>query len=348
MIFLLSRKLRQNRLFPISYGVSGKELDWFIDYLFQRQQLVDIENYHSDRRTVYTGVPQGSILGPLLFTLFFNDFPDQLRYCETIKYADDTVIYYANKDFLVIENRITEDLQSISKFFDQNELIINLKKGKTECMLLGSAKRLSNVPREFTVFYRKIRINLAKEYKYLGIIIDHHLSFNHNFDSSYKKASNRLRLLEKMRLYMDENTAERIYKSMIVPLLTYSGIVCLHRSNSQLAKFTSLENRASKIIASDTSLPQIQRQIMKESCHMVRKCIDRETCRHFNSYFTINKHSIGTRNNGILLMLPKVKLSVAKQSFYFYGAKTYNSLPKEIRSEESLIEFKRLLNNHFA
>ena len=86
-----------------SYGVSGVELQWLTDYLFQRQQCVNIENTLSGMQPMYTGVPQGSILGPLLFTLMFNDFADHLKNSRSVKYADDTVIYFSHQDYVVIE-----------------------------------------------------------------------------------------------------------------------------------------------------------------------------------------------------------------------------------------------------
>ena len=136
-------------------GIHGQELNWFTDYLFQRKKLVDLKRVHSDKAPIFNGVPQGSILGPLLFILFLNDLPEQLKHSRIIKYADDTVIYLSDKDVVVIiENELIEDLSRISTYFNENELIINLKKGKTMAMLSGTTKRLSGVTKQFTVTYR--------------------------------------------------------------------------------------------------------------------------------------------------------------------------------------------------
>ena len=85
--------------------------------------------------------------------------------------------------------------------------------------------------------------------------------------SSYKKASNRLRLLEKLRPYLDKNAAMNIYKMMIMPLLTYSGIMCLQHTNSQLYKFKSLENRARKIVDPECEVPKIHNQVFKRGVY---------------------------------------------------------------------------------
>ena len=77
-------------------------------------------------------MPQGSILGPLLFIMLFNDITDAIRHSRIVKYADDTVIYFADKDSKSIQSNLTEDMDLISNWLKENELIINMKEGKTE------------------------------------------------------------------------------------------------------------------------------------------------------------------------------------------------------------------------
>ena len=94
-----------------------------------------------------------------------------------------------------IENDLHQDMQNLLSYFRKNELVINLKKGKTETMLFGMTKRLKN-PDEIDVLYNNQITNFTETYKYLGNVVDHHLHFSENFEKSYKKTSSRLQLLE--------------------------------------------------------------------------------------------------------------------------------------------------------
>ena len=99
-----------------------------------------MNNVKSNKEPIYCGVPQGSILGPLLFIVFYNDFADHLEYCNAITYTDDTVIFVSDKNVSNIETKLNKDLDKISAYFHLNELVINLKKGKSEVMLFGSGQ----------------------------------------------------------------------------------------------------------------------------------------------------------------------------------------------------------------
>ena len=148
------------------YGISGDELEWFKSYLFNRRQIVDIEGIQSNEETMMSGVPQGSILGPLLFLIFFDTIADCVRHSSIIMYADDTVLYFANKDVDIINHNLNEDMEEVSRFCQDNELILNLKQGKTESMLFGTAQRLKG--KKMNIQYRGESIQSTKRYTYLG------------------------------------------------------------------------------------------------------------------------------------------------------------------------------------
>ena len=120
------------------YGICGREKELFPDYLFNRWQYVQYKSSISTNKPVYTGVPQGSILGPLLFILHFNNGQQQWIRCKIITYADDTIIYFHDKDISVIEKVLNTEFNYLSDWLTENELILNLKKDKTEIMIFGT------------------------------------------------------------------------------------------------------------------------------------------------------------------------------------------------------------------
>ena len=161
-----------------AYDINNEELEWFASYLFYRSQVADINNKRSNAFYIYSGVPPGSILGPLLFLIFFNDFPDAFKKSKVLMYADDTVIYYAHSDINVIERVLSEEMCYLSRYFYQNKLILNLKEGKTKAMVFGTAKRLYMTSKCISIKYNGNIMNNAITYKYLGNQLDRNLNLD--------------------------------------------------------------------------------------------------------------------------------------------------------------------------
>ena len=136
-----------------TYGIDGKELTWFEDYLFNRSAQVSYNDVLSEVHQLKSGVPQGSILGPLLFVLFFNDITDVIE-TNIVKYADDTVIYWADKDVTNLSKILTNEMKKLEKWMVENELILNAKKGKTEVFVFGTAQRLKRQSEEICIRYK--------------------------------------------------------------------------------------------------------------------------------------------------------------------------------------------------
>ena len=127
------------------YSIKSKELCWFESYLFGRKQIVSYDGALSEIQTISCGVPQGSILGPLLFTLLINDIDENLRQCEMTLYADDSVLYVAGKTCDVIEEKLNNDLEQIVNLFVQNNLVVNLKKTNIEVSFMVHTRELRDL-----------------------------------------------------------------------------------------------------------------------------------------------------------------------------------------------------------
>ena len=158
------------------YGVRGVVLNWFASYLHNRSQFVQLNNHTSACKPIVLGVPQGSVLGPLLFILYINDIVNCSHLLSPLLFADDTNLFYSNHN---IDNlRITVDceLSKLSSWFSANRLSLNI--AKTNYILFGNKP----IPTNFKISIDNQPILRAYTVKFLGVIVDSRLSWNAHVD----------------------------------------------------------------------------------------------------------------------------------------------------------------------
>ena len=319
------------KLFTI--GVTGQEQNWFNDYLSGRSQVVGFNGVVSGSEPVTIGVPQGSILGPLLFILYVNDLPDVICNCSILMYADDTVLFCSGSDVTKIEKRLNDELNLIGRWLCDNNLFLNV--AKTESMLFGTVARLKNVDR-FQIQVHGHTIRRVFEFRYLGIVFDEHVNWNAHVKYVLGKAGKRIGMLGRIRKNLTVHCANTIYVSFIRPVLDYCDSVyncCGEMNTNSLEK---LQRRAARIVCksqdSDCAMDFLKwgTLLNRREHHtfsIVNKCISGNCPQFFNSYFNFNK-SISQRvtRQSEHLHLPRVRTEVAKRSFYYNGCIIYNKL----------------------
>ena len=167
-----------------AYGVCGTELTWFTSYLNNRKQRVVLSGIASEWGSVTNGVPQGSILGPLLFIIFVNDLPDVVEHCTVNLYADDTAIYVSDEDPGTVGFELEQDLQRVANWISTNGLRMNIS--KTQLMVLSSRKKqwLADSVHVNMGEGELLRQDLVK---YLGVNIDRSLSWKSHIDRVRQK-----------------------------------------------------------------------------------------------------------------------------------------------------------------
>ena len=228
----------------VSLGVSINSARWFESYLMNRCQLTKIDDVCSEC-IVSHGMPQGSILGPLLFLIFINDLNTAVELCGTSMYADDTTVFYFARDEEELALSIQYDMQSISYWMRQNRL--NLNVSKTKFMKVGSRQRL-NGTRNIGVSLNGELIETVVNFKYLGLIMDQHLQFHPHIDYIIDKTMTKLGLLYKTRTLFDVSTALMLFKSLITPHFDYGCLIYEVAPQYQLQRLQIVQNAAARLI----------------------------------------------------------------------------------------------------
>ena len=185
----------------------------------------------------------------MLFALLINDLHTEVNECKILLYADDTVVYFSHKNVSHLETILNEEVNKVAKWMSNNHLILNLKKGKTESLLFGTAKRLSkeSSPR-INIKINGELVNHTLQYKCLGVLLDQHLTFHEQVRTVYHKTSTRLKLLKRVRHNL---TTYVVYLNMIQPITTYCPSVYLGLSTHLKEKLQSVQDREKKLYFPD-------------------------------------------------------------------------------------------------
>ena len=172
-------------------GACDSAVNWFNSYLSDRKQFVDVKGCLSTASDVTCGVPQGSILGPLLFTIYVNDMASSIS-CDLCLYADDSLLLVSGKDVKSIELSLCNEMNSISNWLDSNKLSLHL--GKTESILFASKKKIKKCSK-LVIKCKDVEIESKQNVKYLGATIDQDMSGSTMGNTVIKKVNSGLKFL---------------------------------------------------------------------------------------------------------------------------------------------------------
>jgi hypothetical protein len=222
------------------YGIRGLANTWIENYLSNRKQHVIYNHNLSSATDIVCGVPQGSILGPLLFLLYINDLPLSSNSSHFIIFADDTNILFSHKDRTSLEKLINKELSQISNWFKLNKLSLNID--KTNFMIFKN--KHSNKPElNLTIEIDHTCINKVNTTKFLGVLIDNDFSWKTHTSHVSKVISKYNGIFRKIRPFIPIESLQTLYNTLVLPYLSYCTLVWGDKNNSNLESLFLLQKK---------------------------------------------------------------------------------------------------------
>lgn len=354
---LVNHELLVNKL--SAYHICPETVSFFKSYLCNRSQYVYLNGKMSTVGSVKHGVPQGSILGPLLFSIYINDLPlhitNQTVTCSL--FADDATLDSSAKDVPSISANLQSSLDEVSNWCDDNFMVPN--PAKTESMLVTSRQKHQTHPPPLQLSLCSHSIEQVATHRLLGVTLDNELSWAPHVQAVRKKVARNVYLLSKLKPFTDVQTRTLFYHAHVKPHLDYASCVWDGCSDANMKQLNSLHRRAAKVIlaektsSTDEKLAMLKFLPLKKSrifnkCVMLRKALITHTPPYLTELFQYapqRPHRAARVSNNIL-NIPKPRVDLFKQSFSYSGAKLWNSLPARVASAPSMKRFKERLHKY--
>ena len=230
-------------------GCSKKTITWFKSYLGDRQQVTQFKGAKSHPSTIKLGVPQGSILGPLLFSIYVNSLPECVPEGIIDMYADDTTLTVSANDATVLEEKLTVALKRVMAWIRDNRLVLNAE--KTCVMIIGSHANLRKIE-SFTISLNGNLIKRVQFTKCLGVMIDEELKWFKQVDNVCKLTQKSIGMLKRAKCFLPVQSLRLLYNSLVLPRFDYCSIIWSNRFHAHTNKLRKIQKRAARIILNKT------------------------------------------------------------------------------------------------
>ena len=335
-------------------GVDDHVASWFSDYLNNRKQRVVINGVASSWASLEAGVPQGSILGPLLFLVYVHDITDGIN-ADINLFADDTSIFEVVADSVTAAKSLNSDLSRLQQW--ANQLLVHFNPDKTEVLTVSAKKCKGTHP---PLYLSGTQLKEVQSHKHLGITLTNDLSWSNHISSVVTKASQRLAIMKRLKYTLHRSTLERLYKTIVRPILEYGCVLfdgCT-QSDSQLIK--SIQYQAARICSGalwNTNKESLLSEMGWDTLYSRRQYfkilvlykmyhglvppylsdIPLSLVSNVQSYSLRNAHHIRP---------PKTRTSRYARSFLPATIDVWNSLPRELTSIDNFPQFKVALATH--
>ena len=347
-----------------SFGLSNVALDWFHSYLHDRTQVVSSGGMLSDTSSMSCGVPQGSVLGPLLFVLYTVDILQIIDRNGLIghMYADDTqnYLHFHPNEIDTAITKVQSCFSDLQSFMNNNKLVLNAS--KTEIIIFGSQHQLNKI-NVTSISLCGVQVAVSDKVRNLGVTFDSLLSFEQHSRQLSSSCFFQIRQLWSIRHCLSDASSKILVHAFVSSRLDYCNSLFLACPKSVLDRLQRIQNAAARLILRtkryDSATPMLQQlhwlripeRIEFKSCLTTYKSLNK-LAPSYLADFSIPLSSISLRND--LRSVASGKLNVPKCKTVSYGDKSYpvagprqwNALPTELRNSHSINSFKRDLKTH--
>ena len=341
---ILQQKLRV-------YLNNSSVVPFFQSYLSDISQYVSANGKLSAMGTIQSGVPQGSILGPLLFCIFINDLPLHIqdKKVRNSLFADDSSLDTSGKTVKEIEVTLQKSLNDVSGWCKNNLMCLHPE--KTKCMVIATRQKHQRSTLRLKLDIDSKTVVQVKEHRVLGKTIDDEFKWQSHVSNSCKTVFKNIFLMSQLKRYVSSQTLKIFYSSHILPHISFSSTVWDGCGETHLIKLNSLHRRAVKLLLPDKnsstdekmkalSILPLQKQLYFNKAVLMLKVNRRMTPSYIISLFS------ESNNRTNRYVLPKTRIDLYKTSLSFSGSTCWNSLPVAIKTVGTIKSFKRVLHQY--
>ena len=338
-------------------GLSENSINFIKSYLSDRKQRTKFQNCISDIETIKSGIPQGSILGPILFVCFTNDLEKQFKnQCKIVSYADDTILIVKASSQIILKTNIEKVIKLAQNWYCNNSMKNNI--GKTEILIMENSKKIPNLPIEIEHEGKQIKINPKEVLWILGIYVDKNLNWNKQIKHVKKKSMNSIINLNRIKYVLPEKTKTQLYNTLVTPHFAYASVAwggCSKENERKLQVAQNFALRAIKnkrkresakeILKEMKFLNLVEKRQVHEAVFITKSLLNKTSqniTNEYLNYLSIEKTRQATNGK---LKIPKHNKSIFKRSPLYRTIKVWNDIPNTI-SRENPKTFKTNYQNH--